>query len=58
MKQMSKELKTRLLEYVKEVRQDNPDKAAEMEVAIEYASNPDFARKMNEYVFNKTYRKQ
>lgn len=33
----------------------SPDDIAKMEIFIQYLGNPDFRKKLNDYVFNATY---
>lgn len=35
----------------------SPERIARVEIAIQYIGNPEFREKLNDYVFNATYKK-
>ena len=36
---------------------ESPEKIAQVEIAIQYLGNEDFRKKLNDFVFNATYKK-
>ena len=49
-----------VMAMVTEKMKDNgasPEEIAKMEICIQYLGNADFRKKLNDYVFNATYRK-